>query len=157
MTGHGHNINGESGRSSKAKTHPARTTINEMKRRIAAILEFVGRMQTERTAQAVVQHSASANGSGGSSKGTNTPNGLSKSSSGSSLSASAVNLLPTASLVRAVEAGLKEIQVTMGGEDEVHVNMMDENEFRTMGSVDMMETLMKELVQWQTVFGVYSK
>jgi hypothetical protein len=40
-------INGESGRSSKAKTHPARTSLNEMKRRVAAILEFVNQMQAQ--------------------------------------------------------------------------------------------------------------
>ncbi|KAJ9611485.1 Histone deacetylase complex subunit [Cladophialophora chaetospira] len=154
--GHGHNINGESGRSSKAKTHPARTSLNEMKRRIAAILEFVGRMQTERTTQIAAQ-TASGNGSGGSSKGTNTPNGLSKSSSGSSLSAVGASALPTASLVRAVEAGLKGAQELTSGEDEALLSMMDEKDFKTMGSVDMMETLTKELVQWQSVYGVYSR
>ncbi|KIX96653.1 uncharacterized protein Z520_07372 [Fonsecaea multimorphosa CBS 102226] len=145
-----HSINGESGRSSKAKTHPARTSLNEMKRRVAAILEFVGRMQTERTTQA--QAASQVNGgSGGSSKGSTTPNGVSKTSSTSSSTGST---LPTASLVRAVEAGLKDVKEK---DDDHVVSMIDEREFATMGSVDMMETLTRELVQWQSVYGVYSR
>jgi hypothetical protein len=133
-----------------------------MKRRVAAILEFVGRMQTERTTQIAAQNAAQGrpgSGSGGSSKGTNTPNGLSKSSSGSSLSAAGASSLPTASLVRAVEAGLKDVQgkLTDDGSEEAILRMMDERDFATMGSVDMMETLTRELVQWQSVYGVYSR
>jgi hypothetical protein len=171
-TGHGHNINGESGRSSKAKTHPARTSLNEMKRRVAAILEFVGRMQTERTTQLAAQNAAtngSSHDSGGSSKGATTPNGLHKSSSESSLNITGVNptSLPTASLVRAVEAGLKGLHKENARSDKSEedggsgstplLQMMDEREFSTMGSIDMMETLTRELVQWQSMYGVYSR
>jgi len=131
-------INGESGRSSKAKTHPARTSLNEMKRRVAAILEFVGHMQTERGA-----HSHQSSGSA-SSKGANTPNGV-------RLVAAS---LPTATLVRAVEAGLKEAGTK---DEETGVGMADEKEFANMDSVEMMETLTKELVQWQSIYGVYSR
>lgn len=128
-------ILGESGRSSKAKTHPARTSLNEMRRRVAAILEFVGHMQTERNT-----HSQPSSAS---SKGASTPNGVKD-----------ANALPTATLVRAVEAGLKEASST---DEEVGLNMIDQKEFGVMGSQDMMETLTKELVQWQTVYGVYSR
>jgi hypothetical protein len=106
--------------------------MNEMKRRVAAILEFVGRMQTERGAQ-------SRNESGSnSSKGTNTPNGSKPN-------------LPTAGLVRAVEAGLK------AKDEDTAVRMMPERDFSTMGSQDMMETLTSELVQWQGAYGIYSR
>ena len=152
-----HKISGESGRSSKAKTHPARTSLNEMKRRVAAILEFVGRMQTERTTQLAARNT-SGNGSTGSSKGTNTPNGLSKSSSGSSLSAAGGSTLPAANLVRAVEAGLKDVEGKMRDEAEESLSvLMEERDFGHMGSVDMMETLTKELVGWQNQYGVYSR
>ncbi|KAK5459785.1 Histone deacetylase complex subunit [Exophiala xenobiotica] len=130
-----HGIHGESGRSSKAKTHPARTSLNEMRRRVAAILEFVGHMQTERSVQS---HQSSA-----SSKGTSTPNGVKEASA-----------LPTASLVRAVEAGLKEAE---SRDEESGLSLIDHKEFGTMGSQDMMETLAKELVQWQSVYGMYSR
>lgn len=131
-------INGESGRSSKAKTHPARTSLNEMKRRVAAILEFVGHMQTERGSQS---HHTSGSAS---SKGANTPNGLK----------GPTPHLPTASLIRAVEAGLKE---SKSSEEDGVVRLTDERDFSTMGSTEMMETLTKELVQWQTVYGTYSR
>lgn len=133
MTG----IHGESGRSSKAKTHPARTSLNEMKRRVAAILEFVGHMQTEKAASG---HQSSGSAS---SKGTSTPTehkgGLH---------------LPTSSLVRAVEAGLNEAHTK---EEGGTIGVIDDRDFGNMGSVEMMETLTKELVHWQTVFGVYSR
>ena len=88
-------INGESGRSSKAKTHGARTSMNEMKRRVAAILEFVGRMQGEGQAGS---RSRSSEGSG------STPNGAGVS-------------LPTASLVQAVEKAMSGGLVVEDGKE----------------------------------------
>ncbi|KIX09456.1 uncharacterized protein Z518_00536 [Rhinocladiella mackenziei CBS 650.93] len=129
-------INGESGRSSKAKTHPARTSLNEMKRRVAAILEFVAHMQTEGGTQ--TQHSSGST----SAKGANTPNGVKSNNS------------PTANLAKAVEAGLKEVN---SKDEDTGVIMMDEKDFGNMGSVEMMETLTRELVQWQSIYGVYSR
>jgi len=134
----GHGINGESGRSSKAKTHPARTSMNEMKRRVAALLEFVGRMHTERGPQSQGQSSASASAS---SLGTTTPNGLS------------TTTLPTASLVKAIEVGLEKASNSHNG----RVQIKDEREFAGMNSVEMMETLTQQLVQWQSVYGTYAR
>jgi hypothetical protein len=167
-TNHKHNtINGESGRSSKAKTHPARTNLNEMRRRVAAILEFVGRVQTERTSQLHGDKSTGSSGRGSGEKGTNTPNGLGKSTNNG-------NMLPTVSLVRAVTDGLKDSNSreksnlstgTTSSSDESPtetvatgtLNMVDERDFVGMGSGDMMEMLTRELVQWQRVYGVYSR
>ena len=95
-------------------------------------------MQTERGSQS--HHSSGS----ASSKGANTPNGVKGS----------MPHLPTASLVRAVEAGLKE---SKAAEDDGHVHLTDERDFASMGSAEMMETLTKELVQWQTVYGTYSR
>ena len=91
--GRKHNkINGESGRSSKAKTHPARTSMNEMKRRVAAILEFVGQMQTQRGGSG--QSSGKANSGGG------TPN-----TNGSGNAAvEAAGMVGMAGIVKAVQA-----------------------------------------------------
>lgn len=108
-----------------------------MKRRVAAILEFVGHMQTEKGAQS---HESSGSAS---SKGASTPNGV-----------KAAGALHTAMLVRAVEAGLQEVSPKS---DDSRVHMTDEKEFGTMGSVDMMETLARELVQWQSIYGAYSR
>ena len=98
--------------------------MNEMKRRVAAILEFVGRMQGEG------QHgsaSRSSEGSGG------TPNGTAVSH-------------PTASLVQAVEKAMSAGPVLEEGKD-----------FREMGSAEMMETLTRDLIGWQNVYGRYGE
>jgi len=139
-------INGESGRSSKAKTHPARTSMNEMKRRVAAILEFVGRMQTERTPHS---HSQQSSGTGSASnKGANTPNGMGNHSARSSATS-----LPTAGLVRAIEESLRDVSEKHG---DVVVRA-EGREFEAMASGEMMETLTRELVGWQSVYGKYGE
>jgi len=115
--------------------------MNEMKRRVAAILEFVGHMQTERGPH---PHSSGSS----SSKGANTPNGV------GSADSSTTNF-PTASLIKAVEAGLKDTS-SKDGENGT-IKMVDEREFATMDSIQMMEALTRELVQWQSVYGVYSR
>ncbi|RMZ78624.1 hypothetical protein DV738_g3834, partial [Chaetothyriales sp. CBS 135597] len=132
---------GSSGRQSKAKTHPARTSMNEMKRRVAAILEFVGQMQTK----------ASTNTSN---SGKDTPN---SNGSGKGQVPAAVN-----GLVRAVQAANEAKHGSDRLEREVDAvngkfKLRDDAEFRTMGSVEMMETLTKELVSWQSLYGVWSK
>ena len=145
-------INGESGRSSKAKTHPARTSMNEMKRRVAAILEFVSRMQIERP---VTKSNGSGDlgtsSSGNSKEGANTPNGvvLNGGSSASSGSASGASL-PGAALVSAVEAGLKRNVVSAGEGDNARI-------FTEMGSGEMMESLTGDLVHWQSIYGKYGE
>lgn len=138
-----HGINGDTGRSSKARTHSARTSLNEMKKRVAAILEFVSQMQSQQSnSSSNKQTSSNSNGStsrssnGG--KGNSTPNGMQ------------LGGTPTSKLVEAVTAGLQD-----SGDGKV--KMLEEGEFSKMGSVQMMETLMKELVGWQTVYGVYSR
>jgi hypothetical protein len=138
--GNGH---GGSGKMSKAKTHPARTSINEMKRRVAAILEFVGQMQTKQSASTSGKDTPNSNGSGNNGKE-----------------------LPVAGLVKAVQAATEEMDAPaaedggdgqVNGEEKVKMTLRDDTEFRGLGSTDMMETLTKELVGWQSVYGVYSR
>lgn len=57
---------------------------------------------------------------------------------------------PTSKLIEAVTAGLQD-------SDDGTLKMLGETDFSKMGSGQMMETLMKELVGWQTVYGVYSR
>lgn len=136
------NVNGESGRSSKAKTHPARTSLNEMKRRVAAILEFVGQMQTQSSRHPQPGKSSDKSGSG-SEKGT------------------PAAVAGVASLVKAVQAvteDMAEIEAESGDADpKGKLKFRDDGEFRDMGSTDMMETLTRELIAWQRVYGVYSR
>jgi hypothetical protein len=122
-------VNGESGRSSRPKYHnPTRTSMNEMKRRVAAILEFVNRMQTERPSQR-----SSASGSDKDSKGGSTPNGA------LGANASAIS----SGLAQAVAAGLSSER--------------SEKQFTEMAAGEMMETLTKDLVQWQTLYGKHGE
>ena len=135
-------INGESGRSSKAKTHPARTSLNEMKRRVAAILEFVGQMQTQSSRHAAPGKNRDKSGSG-SEKGT--PAGVAG----------------VASLVKAVQAATEDIADLEAENGDVDpkgkLKFRDDTDFRDLGSTDMMEALTRELIAWQRVYGVYSR
>lgn len=141
-----HGINGESGRSSKARTHPARMSLNEMKKRVAAIMEFTSQMQTQHASSSNASKNTSSNpdGTGNHSrssdgrKGNSTPNGTQ------------IGGIPTSKLIEAVTAGLQD-------KDDGKIPFVDEAEFTKLGSTQMMEALMKELVGWQSQFGVYSR
>jgi hypothetical protein len=149
---HHNGINGESGRSSKAKTHPARTSLNEMKRRVAAILEFVGQMQTQSSRQ--------------SASGKDTKSG---SGSNSEKSTPVTGSLGVAGLIKAVQAATDLVAGDADGDDSSDatgnsnglvagkLKLRDETEFRAMGSTEMMESLTRELIAWQRVYGVYSR
>ena len=129
-------INGESGRSSRPKYHnPTRTSMNEMKRRVAAILEFVNRMQTERPSQR-----SSASGSDKDSKGGSTPNGNLIVNNTSATSSE---------LAQAVEAGLSSSSTPSEGSEEKN--------FTAMAAGEMMEMLTKELVHWQSLYGKHGE
>lgn len=73
--------------------------------------------------------SRSSEGSGG------TPNGTAIS-------------LPTASLIQAVEKAMNAVPGLVVEEGK---------EFREMGSAEMMETLTRELIGWQNVYGRYGE
>ena len=126
-----------SGKQSRAKTHPARTSMNEMKRRVAAILEFVGMMQTK------------ANGTT-STSGKDTP------SSNTSAKEKGVDL-PVAGLIKAVQAATQDMGGEEGQGSPKTISLKADGEFRDLGSGDMMEALTKELVSWQGVYGVWSR
>lgn len=121
-----------------------------MKKRVAAILEFVSQMQTQQqnnnkqtSSNSNGSTSRSSNGGNGNGKGNSTPSGMQ------------IGGTPTSKLVEAVTAGLQDSD---GGNDgSGKLKMLDEVDFSKMGSGQMMETLMKELVGWQTVYGVYSR
>ncbi|RMZ80540.1 hypothetical protein DV737_g2950, partial [Chaetothyriales sp. CBS 132003] len=170
---------GASVRQSKAKTHPARTSMNEMKRRVAAILEFVGQMQTKASTNTSNSGKDTPNSRGKdtpNSHGKDTPNSRSKDTP-SSRSKDTPNshgsgkgpACPATGLVKAVQAGAEAKHASnhdREGSDRQEgaleglngrVGLRDDAEFRTMGSVEMMETLTKELVNWQSLYGVWSK
>lgn len=114
-----------------------------MKKRVAAILEFVSQMQTQQSNSSsnkptVSNSNGSTSRSSNGVKGSSTPNGIQMGNT------------PTSKLIEAVTAGLQD-------SDDEKPKMLGEVDFSKMGSGQMMETLMKELVGWQTVYGIYSR
>ncbi|KAI9852727.1 MAG: hypothetical protein M1838_005922 [Thelocarpon superellum] len=145
-TSHHHGANGgEASKPSKPKyLHPQRTSINEMKRRVAAILEFISRTQVEMA-------------------GEQTP------PSGSSETATATLLRGLASELPAITgngrggSGTKGSNATHsngtgnghGGGDGVQA--LDERDFTQLSSLEMMDVLTRKLVLWQKEFGKYGE
>jgi hypothetical protein len=177
-----------------------------MKRRVAAILEFVGQLQTQRN-----NHSGASSGKNGGGSGGGTP-------SGAHGQTGAPAELAVAGLVKAVQAAQQDVAKAKadaeniggsinghsstnassngngsgagsGNEDDptlttttttastnsstnvgaagpggalmkpnlVKLNLHDDGDFRCMASQEMMETLTRELVGWQAIYGVYSR
>ena len=141
-------INGESGRNSRPKYHhPNRTSMNEMKRRVAAILEFVGKMQRDKGG------SQSQNQSHGSSSGpsrSRTPHVTASGANGH---------LQPAALLKGVEAGLKAGSASTANTNLTAnpENVAGEKEFKDMASDLMVQSLMSELRDWQGIYGKYGE
>ena len=128
--------------------------MNEMKRRVAAILEFVGQLQ--QTPPILTSKRGSANGSAGS-KGANTPlvNGQSVNHE-----VDATAERPSVAGGVAAEGLLLGLQQVASGTDpgpEAKVKMKQDVEFRGLESKEMMDTLVGELEGWQNVYGAYSR
>ncbi|KAJ5785840.1 uncharacterized protein N7503_011052 [Penicillium pulvis] len=146
--GHSHDIGGESprvgygangihinggdtGRPSKPRhMHPQRTTMNEMKRRVAAILEFISRMQVEMAVAS--ENSSTPIGNGDQAQGL-----LLK-----SMVDQIDNLMPSTS-----DGG--ESAPTDGGDME--------KTFKDLSSVEMMDVLTRHLLKWQQEYGKFGE
>lgn len=126
---------GESGKPSRPRyMHPQRTTMNEMKRRVAGILEFISRMQVE---MAVAGESSSPAGNG------DRPNGAAG----------------TADLG---ESGIPPSTATSeGGESgpatDGEIQPSKEKEFKELSSVEMMDVLTRHLMKWQQEYGRFGE
>ncbi|KAL8972649.1 MAG: hypothetical protein Q9183_000427 [Haloplaca sp. 2 TL-2023] len=129
--GHNQTSNGEgAGKPSKARhMNPSRTTMNDMKRRVAGILDFISHTQVEMAAEVPLGP-------------VKTP-----SSSASSTNTTAVSLRMPATpgddpqeLQKAVSLGMGDGELKM-------------EQFRALGSVEMMEVLTRRLMKWQGEYG----
>ena len=121
--------------------------MNEMKRRVAAILEFVSKMQVDKGSQ------NNSHGSSSGPSGSRTPNSLVQNSTNGgdgSGGANGIVQLQPAALLKGVEAGLSISTAQVNGERA-------EREFRAMASGEMMHVLTRELVGWQSVYGKYGE
>ncbi|CAG7996475.1 unnamed protein product [Penicillium nalgiovense] len=137
----GAHINGgESGRPSKPRhMHPQRTTMNEMKRRVAAILEFISRMQVE---MAVASENSS------------TPTGNGDRAQGLLLK-SMVDQIDSAMPSTRSDGGESGPATTDGGYGESSTN--HEKDFKDLSSVEMMDVLTRHLLKWQQEYGKFGE
>ncbi|CAP94997.1 Pc21g01000 [Penicillium rubens Wisconsin 54-1255] len=137
----GAHINGgESGRPSKPRhMHPQRTTMNEMKRRVAAILEFISRMQVE---MAVASENSS------------TPTGNGDRAQGLLLK-SMVDQIDSAMPSTRSDGGESGPATTDGGYGESSTN--HEKNFKDLSSVEMMDVLTRHLLKWQQEYGKFGE
>lgn len=126
---------GESGKPSRPRyMHPQRTTMNEMKRRVAGILEFISRMQVE---MAVAGESSSPTGNGN-----DRLNGAG--SSGALLKG----------MLEQLEGAISD-----GGDSGPPTDAGDprEKDFKELSSVEMMDVLTRHLLKWQQEFGRFGE
>jgi hypothetical protein len=111
--------------------HPQRTTMNDMKRRVAAILEFISRTQVEMAGE----HTPPAGGGGGSSMTT-----------------------AAASALRGIGEALPGYLIANGtGSGPGGGVGRDERDFGEMTSLEMMDVLTRKLVLWQKEYGKYGE
>ncbi|KAH0558826.1 hypothetical protein GP486_004532 [Trichoglossum hirsutum] len=126
--GQGPTVSNDGSKPSKPRyMHPQRTTMNEMKRRVAAILEFISRTQVEMAGE----HTPPAGGPS------------------SSVTAA------TAASFRGIGEALPGYMVVNGNGPGTGGG--DERDFGEMTSLEMMDILTRKLVLWQKEFGKYGE
>jgi hypothetical protein len=111
--------------------------MNEMKRRVAGILEFISRMQVE---MAVAGETVTPPGNG------DQPNG--------SLAKATMDQIETALLsnTNEVESGTSSVDSeTASGQAS------KEKEFKDLSSVEMMDVLTRHLLKWQQEYGKFGE
>lgn len=136
-TGHtgpnGVHVNGgESGKPSKPRyMNPQRTTMNDMKRRVAAILEFISKTQLEMAASG--EHSTPPNGE----KATATKS----------------QTQPDGDDPSTISSKEGEAAKEDSGDNE----QAKKRDFNDLSSVEMMDVLTRDLLKWQQEFGKYGE
>ncbi|KAL8945033.1 MAG: hypothetical protein Q9216_000017 [Gyalolechia sp. 2 TL-2023] len=133
VNGHNH----DTGRSLKSRhLNPLRTTMIEMKRRVAGILEFISRTQVEMATEAPPAPGSKA--------------------------ASSFNCLTVKAMVTPPEEGhnVKDDHATQATERQQKIigavtADIDFEQFKNLDSLEMMEVLTRKLMKWQGEFGRY--
>ena len=126
---------GDIGRPSKPRQmHPQRTTMSDMRRRVAAILEFISRMQVEMAASGENNITPTSNG--------DRAQGL--------LIKSMVEQIDNAMASMASDGGESATATTDGDGDQPAAH---ERDFEDLSSMEMMDVLTRGLLKWQQQFG----
>ena len=107
--------------------NPNRTTMNDMKRRVAGILQFISHTQVEMAGSAIAATSKS-------SPSTNTPPDSSSSS-------------------RNGQNGKRDVSDKAVNAALLDLDGIDEQAFAALNSIDMMEVLTRRLMRWQGEYG----
>lgn len=135
---------GESGRPSKPRyMNPNRTTMNDMRRRVAGILEFISRMQVE---MAVSGEQATPP------SGADT--GRPATTSSSEVAATLAKVNAEVQSMTAVNNNSDQASSTTGDSTQDN-ERPKQKEFKDMTSVEMMDVLTRNLLKWQQEFGKY--
>ncbi|KAJ6164484.1 hypothetical protein N7470_003156 [Penicillium chermesinum] len=117
--------------------HPQRTTMNEMKRRVAGILEFISRMQIEMAA-------ASENSSTPTDSNGDRAHGL---------------LLKN--MVDQIDQAVNSAASDGGESAPTSVSMENGDtqakDFKDLSSVEMMDVLTRHLLKWQQEYGKFGE
>ncbi|KAI9762460.1 MAG: hypothetical protein M4579_000436 [Chaenotheca gracillima] len=130
-----HGTNGDSssaGKPSKPKyMHPQRTTMNEMKRRVAGILEFISKTQVEMAGERTPPSSTGAGAGPGS----------------------------TAAAIKSLAEGLIDAQHSGDKSQETSTSNTSSEDlpFEDLNSLQMMDVLTRKLVLWQKDFGKWGE
>lgn len=138
--------NGADGKGKGRHLNPQRTSMNEMKRRVAAILDFISRMQVEMAASGenvTPPDSHSANGNNGATA--------------------------PASLIKGVQDQLGSLLASTNSEGASVESPADsmaeidamkekkEKDFKELTSIEMMDVLTRHLLKWQQEYGKYGE
>lgn len=136
-----HMNGGDTGRPSKPRhMHPQRTTMNEMKRRVAAILEFISRMQVE---MAVASENSS------------TPTGNGDRAQGLLLK-SMVDQIDSA-MASTISDGGESVPALTDGDGDAPSTSAHDKDFKDLSSVEMMDVLTRHLLKWQQEYGKFGE
>lgn len=136
--------NTENGKPSKPRyMNPNRTTMNDMKRRVSGILEFISRTQVEM---------AAANGRGEEIAVTN-PSSCQMTRTHSAATLAAANGGSKTGNQASGSHGLSVVENQHTVNEKTPGTGLDVEVFRSLSSVEMMEVLKRGLMRWQGDFG----
>ena len=142
--GHIWGPNAENSKPSKPRyMNPNRTTMNDMKRRVSGILEFISRTQVEM---------AAANGHGAEIAATNPSScAMTRTHSAATLPATNGGNKTANQIAASPENSTVKGRDTVG--EKIPGTGVDVEAFRSLTSVEMMEVLTRGLMRWQGDFG----
>ncbi|KAL8997359.1 MAG: hypothetical protein Q9169_003341 [Polycauliona sp. 2 TL-2023] len=134
-------------------TNPQRTSMIEMKRRVAAMLDFINQTDRESATEVTLVSSSSASASSSSRTTTKTPASNSNSNGRTPPTRLAADGEDQNNEARNPDEGRKNTAEKNGKAERYPGADLDLERFRTLGVGEMKETMRKVMVSWQKEFG----